>query len=213
MERPKERHPAALNAERTGPLLSRGIWERCGTTLPRSWVVRVDTTTHNPSPEPITEASKQPELTTTRKTAKPKKLEPKLTTYPKRATLKTKNQAATSVKPVADNPNRPKLVVRTHSTTFPLEGISDLLGNLPLPSCLELNRWLLTPISSISTGVARPRVVLKTVILFWLNMATSPRKTMRVKHCASPAGMRTGCEAGISNCITFCTNAVSIYAP
>jgi hypothetical protein len=48
----------------------------------------------------------------------------------------------------------------------PLEGITDLLDNLPTSSCVELTRRLLSTPSYIPTGGARPRAVLKTVILF-----------------------------------------------
>jgi hypothetical protein len=97
---------------------------------------------------------KQPELSITRMKAMPKKLGPKPTTDPKRATLKTKNQAVTNIKTVFDKPNPTTLVVPTPSTNFPLVGISDLLDNLPLASRVELTRWLHTSISSVSTEVA-----------------------------------------------------------
>jgi hypothetical protein len=48
----------------------------------------------------------------------------------------------------------------------PLEGIVDLLDKLPTQACFELTRRLLTAASSLPTGKARQRAVLKTVILF-----------------------------------------------
>jgi hypothetical protein len=48
----------------------------------------------------------------------------------------------------------------------PLEGIADLLEKLPAKACVELTRHLLSEASSLPTGEDRPRVVLKTVILF-----------------------------------------------
>jgi hypothetical protein len=48
----------------------------------------------------------------------------------------------------------------------PLEGITDLLQNIPNMACVELTRRLLPAVSSLPTGEARPRAILKTVILF-----------------------------------------------
>lgn len=70
------------------------------------------------------------------------------------------------VKTVAAQPTTNKLVAAPHLTTSPLKGISDHLNELPLDACVELTRWLLTSISYLPTGVARPRAVLKTVVLF-----------------------------------------------
>jgi len=50
----------------------------------------------------------------------------------------------------------------------------DLLDHLPLHACVELTRWLLTSISSLPTGEARPCAVLKTVILFIAEYGTTP---------------------------------------
>jgi hypothetical protein len=57
-------------------------------------------------------------------------------------------------------------VVPTQSPISPLEESSDLLNHLPIQACVELTRRLLTSTSSLPTGAARPRAVLKTVILF-----------------------------------------------
>ena len=57
---------------------------------------------------------------------------------------------------------------------FPFEGISDLLDNLPLEACVELTRRVLTSISSLPKGAARPRAVLKTVILFVAEYGSTP---------------------------------------
>jgi hypothetical protein len=68
------------------------------------------------------------------------------------------------------NPNkttRPKqLVAPTHPTQSPIQEISDLLDNLPLKACVELIRRLLTSVTTLPTGPARPRAVFKIVILF-----------------------------------------------
>jgi hypothetical protein len=66
------------------------------------------------------------------------------------------------------------LVANPHPTNSPLEGTSDLLDNLPLEACVELTRRLLTSISSLPTGVARRRDVLKTVILFVAEYGSTP---------------------------------------
>jgi hypothetical protein len=70
------------------------------------------------------EAPKQPKVTAIRKTARPKKPEPKSTAAPKPAAGKPKKKAATSVKTVAAKPITPDLVVHTQSPTSPLKEIS-----------------------------------------------------------------------------------------
>ena len=81
-----------------------------------------------PTPQPVTETPIQPQVTATKKAAKPEKAEPKTTAAPKAAGGKPKKSATTSAKPVAAT----QVVVNPHPTTSPLEGISDLLDNLPL---------------------------------------------------------------------------------
>jgi len=109
-------------------------------------------------------------VTATRQTAGPKKPEPKSTAVTKPAAGKSKKKAAASVKTAAAKPTTSDLVV----PTSPLEDISDLLDRLPLQACVELTRRLLTSISSLSTGAARPRAVLKTVILFVAEYGGTP---------------------------------------
>ena len=75
---------------------------------------------------------------------------------------------------MAAKPSTPNLVVPNQSSTSPLEEISDPLDHLPLHACVELTRRLLTSISSLSTGAARPRAVLKTVILFVAEYGSTP---------------------------------------
>jgi hypothetical protein len=48
----------------------------------------------------------------------------------------------------------------------PLEGIADLLNNLPTQACFELTRRLLTTASALPTSTALQRVVLKPLIHF-----------------------------------------------
>jgi hypothetical protein len=63
--------------------------------------------------------------------------------------------------------SRPKqLVAPTHPTQSPIQEISDLLDNPPLKACVELTRRLLTSVTTLPTGPARPRAVLKNAILF-----------------------------------------------
>jgi hypothetical protein len=108
-----------------------------------------------------------PKVAATRKTARPKKPEPKSTAATKStAAGKSKKKAAASVKAVAAKPTTPQLVVPTQPSSSPLEDISDLLDHLPLQACVELTRRLLTSISSLPTEADRPRAVLKTVNLF-----------------------------------------------
>ena len=87
---------------------------------------------------------------------------------------KTKKKEAASVKTAAAKSSTPELVVPTQTSNSPLEEISDLLDHLPIQACVELTRRLLTSISSLPTGAARPRAVLKTVILFVAEYGRTP---------------------------------------
>jgi len=75
----------------------------------------------NPSPQPVTEAPEQAKVTATRKTARPKKPEPKSTAATKPAAGKSKKKAATSVKTAAAKPTTPGLVVPTQIPTSQIE--------------------------------------------------------------------------------------------
>ena len=115
-------------------------------------------------------------MTATRETARPKKPELKSNAAPQRAPGKSKKIAVASVKTAAAKPTKPSLVVPTQNSTSPLEDISDLLDHLPLRACVELPRRLLTSISSLPTGAARPRAVLKIVILFVAEYGITPQE-------------------------------------
>jgi len=117
-----------------------------------------------PTPQPVTEVPRQPKVTATRKTAWPKKPEPKSAAANKPAAGKSKKKAAESVKTTAAKPTTPDLVVLTQSPTSPLEYIYDLLDLLPLQACVELTHRPLMSISSLPTWAARPRAVLKNYI-------------------------------------------------
>ena len=58
--------------------------------------------------------------------------------------------------------------------TNPLEEISDLLDRLSLQACVELTYRLITSIFYLPTGTARPRAVLKTVIIFVAEYGSTP---------------------------------------
>ena len=81
-------------------------------------------------------------------------------------------KAVSIVKTAAAKPT-PKLVDPNHCSFNPLEEISDL-DHLPLQACVELTRRLLTAISTLHTGAARSRAVLKTVILFVAEYGSTP---------------------------------------
>jgi len=136
-------------------------------------VVNATTTLPNPPSQPVTEAPEKCIVTATRETARPQKPKPKTTAAPKRAAGKSKKKAAASVKTATATPTTPNLVIPTQSPTSPLVEISDLLDHLPLHACLELTRRLLTSISSLPTGAARPRAVLKNVVLFVAKYAST----------------------------------------
>jgi hypothetical protein len=120
------------------------------------------------------EAPEQPEVTATRKTARPQNAEPKTSAASKPAAGKSKKTAVASVKSTAAKPTTPNPVVPNQSPTYPLEEISDLLDHLPLDACVQPTRRLLTSISSLPTGAARPRAVVKTVILFVAEYGSTP---------------------------------------
>jgi hypothetical protein len=69
---------------------------------------------------------------------------------------------------VKSQPHRSKHVdsTPTPNSQSPLEGIADLLDNLPTKACTELTRRLLSTAAALPTGDDRPRAILKTVILF-----------------------------------------------
>jgi hypothetical protein len=119
-------------------------------------------------------APKKPTVTATSKTARPKKPESKAVADPKPAVVKPKKKAAASDQSAAAKPSTPKLLVPTQSPASPLEEISDLLDVLPIQACVELTCRLLTSVSSLPTGAARPRAVLKTVILFVIEYDSTP---------------------------------------
>jgi len=113
-------------------------------------------------------------VTATRETARPQESESKNTAASKLAAGKSKKKAAASVKSPAAKPTTPNLVVPNKSFTSRLDKISDLLDHLPLRACVEPTRQILTSISSLPTGAARPRAVLKTVILFVAEYGSTP---------------------------------------
>jgi hypothetical protein len=124
-----------------------------------------------PAPNPITSQltkARKPIVTPTNKTAKPKKPAPKTPAAPKAASVKP---AVT--KPVAAQPSLTQLVVTPRPTSL-LEGLSDLFDQLPTKACEELTCRLLPSISSLPSGVDRPRAVLKTVILFLAEYGSTP---------------------------------------
>jgi len=113
-------------------------------------------------------------VTVTREKAWPKKPEPKSTAAPQRASGKSKKKDVASVETATAKPTTPSLVVAAQNPTYPHEDISDLLDYLPFRACEELTRRLHTSISSLPTGAAHPRAVLKTVILFVAEYRSTP---------------------------------------
>ena len=112
----------------------------------------------------VTEADSKPKVTATRKKACPKNSKPKSPAATKPTTGKAKKKAVASVKTAAAKPTTLELVVPNQSSTSPLEEISDLLDQLPIQSCEEHTRRLLTSISSLLTGAAHQPAFLKIVI-------------------------------------------------
>jgi hypothetical protein len=113
-------------------------------------------------------------MTATRKTAKPKKSAPRPAAAAKATSAKPTKKAFTSVKTVAAKSQTNNLVATPQPPASVFENLSDLLDNLPLQTCVELTRRLLTSIASLHPGAARPRAVLKTVILFVAEYGSTP---------------------------------------
>ena len=126
------------------------------------------------SPQPVTAAPTQPNVTVTRNTARPNITKLKSTAATKSVAGKPEKEVVTSGKTVAPKPITPDLVFPTKSAISPLEGISDVLDCLPIQACVELTRRLLSTISFLQTEASRPRAVLKTVILFVAEYGSTP---------------------------------------
>jgi len=168
-------HPAAPKAQQAGPSAEQlALGEGWRHVVRGGRVAKASATTPppnpDPPPQPVTEVPRQPKVTAIRKKALPKKPEPKLTAAAQPAAGNSKKKVVASVKTAATKPTTPVLVVLTN----PLEEISDLLDRLPLQACVELTRRLLTSISSLPTGTARQRAVLKTVTLFVAEYGSTP---------------------------------------
>ena len=112
-------------------------------------------------------------MTATSKTASPKKPVPKIGAATKPVAAKTVKKAVAIVKTAAAKPT-PKVVDPNHCPFNPLQKIYDLRDHLPHQACVELTRRLLTAISTLPTGAARPRCVLKTIILFVAEYGSTP---------------------------------------
>jgi hypothetical protein len=110
------------------------------------------------------EKPEKPTVTASRRTARPKKPEPKATADPKPGAVKPKKKVA-SVETAAYKPTTPKLVVLTQSSTCPLKEIFHIPDHLPRQACVELTRQLLMSVSTLPTEAGHPRAVLKRVIL------------------------------------------------
>jgi hypothetical protein len=177
-ERASSRQPAARKSQRARPSAEQmDLGEGWSHVVRGGRVVKTTTSPPphpRPDPQPVTDAPVQPIVTATRERVRPKKPKPKPTAAPKRATGKANKKAVTSVKTAAAKPSTPKLVGPSQCPTSSLEEISDLLDHLPLQACVELTRRLVASISFLPTGAARPRAVLKTVILFVAEYGSTP---------------------------------------
>jgi hypothetical protein len=101
-------------------------------------------------------------VTTSTKEAKPTEAEPKSTAATKRAAAKPKRAATAGTKPGT----AAKQMVVPRPNNSPLNGITDLVDTLHVEARVELTRLFLLSLLSLPQGAARPRAVLKTVILF-----------------------------------------------
>jgi hypothetical protein len=160
-----ERKPPSPKPRQAGPPveqvdLSEG-WSHVGR---RGRVARtvVIPPSHTPASKRVTE-SRETNVTTTAKEAKPTKAEPKSTAPNKKATVKPKKAATAGSKPAAAA--KPVVISKT---------ITDLVATLPSDACEELTCRLLASYSSLPTGAARHTAVLKTVILFLTEHGSTP---------------------------------------
>jgi hypothetical protein len=127
-------------------VLSRWAWVRGGATSSEGVVVKVRTPpTPKPSPQPVTEATKQPRETAITKKAKPQKAEPKITAASKAASVEPIKVAST----VAKYAMTATRVAKPHSTTYSPEDNSDFFDSLTLEACVELTRRFLTSVSPL----------------------------------------------------------------
>jgi len=179
-------HPAAPKAHRASPTAEqKNLGEGWNHVVRGGRVVKSTTNPpnnphHNTPPHQVTKAPSKPTVTATRETARPEKPELKPTAAPQRARGKSQKKAVASDKIAAAKPTTLSLVVPTQNPTSPLEDISDLLDHLPIHACVELTRRLLTSISSLPTGTAHPRTVLKIVILFIAEYGSTPKEDRAV---------------------------------
>jgi len=104
----------------------------------------------------------------------PRKHKPKSAAASKPTAGKRNKKAAASVKTAATKSTTPELVVPTQTSTSPIEDISDHLDHLPNQACVDLTRRLLTTISSLPTGAARKRAILKNVIFYVAQYGRTP---------------------------------------
>ena len=127
-------HPAAPQFRQAGPSTEHmDLGEGWKHVFLGRRVVKATAPPQNPttSPQPITEAHKQPKVTATRRTARLTKPEPKSTAGRKPATVKPKKTAAASVTTAAAKHTTTNLVVPKKPPTSSLEEITDLLDYLP----------------------------------------------------------------------------------
>ena len=125
---------------------------------------------HDSTHQPMTEAPDQPIVTATRETARPKTPEPKFTAAlcGLLGSLRRKQPRVSKLWP--PHPQHP---ARLSPPKVPPRQISDLLDHLHFYACVELSRLLMS-ISSLPTGAARPRAVLKTAILLVAENGSTP---------------------------------------
>ena len=118
-------HHSAPKIQRAGPSAQQtDLGEEWNHVVRKGRVVKATTTPTNSNPkttpQPVPEVPRQPKVTATRKTAGPKKPQPKSTAATKPAAGKLKKKSAASVKTAAAEPTTPDLVVPTQSPTSPL---------------------------------------------------------------------------------------------
>jgi hypothetical protein len=109
-------HLTALKEQRVGPSAEQmDLGEGWNHIVREGRVVKTTTpptSIPNPTSQPVTEPSKKPKVTATRKTAWPQKSKPKTTAAPKLAAGKSKKKTAASVTIAAAKPTTPNLVVQ-----------------------------------------------------------------------------------------------------
>ena len=209
---PATGQPAAPKAQRAGPSAEQMDLGEEWNHVVRGVCCQVhhySTRTPNP-PQPATEVPKQPKVTATRKTERPKNLKPnlqqslsRLLGSPRKSSHECQNHGCQTHKPRSGGPH-PKFHLPTRGNFLSRSPSSPSMcgadSSAPHIHLLPSHR------GSSPAGCPEDRYSLRGRI--WQHALGGLNG---VKPCASPAGMRTVCAVGSLNWSTFSATTVSIF--